>query len=453
MGAFLLGFVGQFGKQTMGQARMTSMESRYLRGVRWLDPSRDQESRVNILLQEGQIKGLDPDRSQLPSGLSPTPGEHLILAPGLVDLYSTSGEPGYEDRESLAQLTQAALAGGFTQVVLLPQGQPVLDNPASLSLRRQKLLSLPSPTLPHCHFWGSLTLQAQGEQLTELAELTQAGVVGFSDGRPLMNLTLVRRALEYLAPYHKPLALVPVNLALRGNGIVREGVTALALGLPGEPVMAETTAILAIIEMMTELPTPVHLMRVSTQRGVALIAQAQARGLPITASVAWMHLLLDSPSLYHYDPNLHLDPPLGNPDDRWALVQGLKEGVISAIAVDHQAYTYEEKTLAFAESPPGAIGLELALPCLWQGLVETGLLTALELWRALSLNPLRCLGLAPAFSHWILFDPQQSWPVSHQTLQTSARNTPWWQKTVTGRVQQILSFATAVSPSSQSMMD
>jgi dihydroorotase len=358
-----------------------------------------------------------------------------------VDLYSTSGEPGHEDRETLAQLAAGALAGGFTQLVLLPQGQPVSDNPAVLSLRRQKLEALALPSLPNVHFWGSLTQGARGDQLAELADLAEAGVVGFSDGQPLMNLSLIRRALEYLAPYQKPLALVPVNLALRGNGVIREGPISLALGLPGEPAMAETTAISAIIEMMTDLSTPVHLMRVSTQRSVALIAQAQARGLPLTASVGWMHLLLDSQSLDHYDPNLHLDPPLGNPEDRLALVQGLRDGTLAAIAVDHQAYTYEEKTLAFAESPPGAIGLELALPCLWQGLVETGQLSALELWQALSLNPLRCLGLAPDVSHWLLFDPQQAWPVHSQTLKTPARNTPWWGQTLRGRVQQILWLA------------
>ncbi|BFM38785.1 dihydroorotase [Synechocystis sp. LKSZ1] len=422
------------------------MESQYLRGVRWLEPQQDQDCQIDLWLQDGQIQALNPDPALIPAHLAPLNGEHLILAPGLVDLYSTSGEPGHEDRETLSQLAAAAITGGFTQLVLLPQGQPVSDNPAVLSLRRQKLLALAPQSLPHVHFWGSLTQDARGEQLAELADLVEAGVVGFSDGQALMNSSLIRRALEYLAPYKKTLALVPVNLALRGNGVAREGAISLALGLPGEPAMAETTAISALIEIMADLPTPVHLMRVSTQRGVALIAQAQARGLPLTASVAWMHILLDSQALYRYDPNLHLDPPLGNPEDRLALIQGLKDGTIAAIAVDHQAYTYEEKTLAFAESPAGAIGLEFALPCLWQGLVETGHLTALELWRALSLNPLRCLGLNPVFSDWLLFNPQQSWPVNSQTLKTQARNTPWWGQTITGRVEQVLSWATTANP-------
>ncbi|MFM7578272.1 MAG: dihydroorotase, partial [Microcystaceae cyanobacterium] len=149
----------------------------------------------------------------------------------------------------------------------------------------------------------------------------------------------------YLQPWGKPLGLVPIQPRLRGNGVMREGGAAIRFGLPGEPVMTETSAIAAIVEIMEAFSTPVHLLRVSTARGVELIAQAKARNLPLTASVTWMHLLFQSEALGSYDPNLRLDPPLGNLSDQQALIQGLRAGIIDAIAVDHRAYTYEEKTL------------------------------------------------------------------------------------------------------------
>jgi dihydroorotase len=158
-----------------------------------------------------------------------------------------------------------------------------------------------------------------------------------------------------------------------------------------------------------------------------------------------MHLLLDTEAIegrdgIPFDPNLRLEPPLGTKSDRLALVRGVKEGVLEAIAIDHTPFTYEEKTVAFADAPPGAIGLELALPLLWQGLVESGELSGLELWRALSSGPAGCLGLslgaiAPNLpAEVILFDPQQTWTVSKQTIKSLSANTPWWGREIKGRV-------------------
>ncbi|MGL5032244.1 MAG: dihydroorotase, partial [Microcystaceae cyanobacterium] len=400
---------------------MVLSESQILHQVRYLDPLTAKDTRVNLWIQDGQIQG--PETSDVPPDTQRLDAQNLIVAPGLFDLYSYSGEPGHEDRETLSSLMGAAWAGGFTEMALLPNTQPVVDNPAILQLLKTKLAALDSKTLPKVHFWGSLTLDCQGEQLSELIELIEAGIVGFTDNKPLNNLGLVRRALEYLQPVNKPLALVPINTRLRGNGVIREGEAAIRWGLPGEAVMTETTAIAAIVEVVEELQTPVHLMRISTARGVELIAQAKARNLPITASVTWMHLLFNTESVGSYNPNLHLDPPLGNEPDRLALIEGIKTGIIDGIAVDHRAYSYEEKTLAFAESPPGAIGLELALPCLWQALVRTGNLTALELWQALSVNALRCLGLPFQPKNYLLFDPQFNWSVEAANLQTQGENT------------------------------
>jgi len=212
------------------------------------------------------------------------------------------------------------------------------------------------------------------------------------------------------------------------------------VGLPGAPAIAETAALAALLECVEQIGTPIHIMRVSTVRSVALIAQAKARYLPITASTTWMHLLLNTQSLQSYDPNLRLEPPLGTPADQAALIQAVNDGIIEAIAIDHSPYTYEEKTVPFAEAPPGAIGLELALPLLWQQLVMSGALSALTLWRALSINPSRCLQQScstvavDAIAELTLFDPQQPWLISGKTLKSLARNTPWLGQQIMGRV-------------------
>jgi dihydroorotase len=181
-------------------------------------------------------------------------------------------------------------------------------------------------------------------------------------------------------------------------------------------------------------------MRVSTARSVELIRSAKAQGVPITCSTTWMHLLLNVVDIRSYDPNLRLDPPLGNPADQAALIQGIEDGTIDAIAIDHSPYTYEEKTVAFAEAPAGAIGLELALPLLWQTFAASNRWSALTLWRSLSTNPLRCLsqnGKAIAAGHpaeLTLFDPQKSWQVNTQTLRSRSINTPWAGKDLLGHV-------------------
>lgn len=392
---------------------------------------------ADILIGEGVIQAIKAEITDIPPETITIAGKGLILGPGLVDLYSYSGEPGYETRETLSSLAAAARNGGFTRLSILPHLQPVVDNAAVLQALRQKVNCFPQP--PQFQFWGCLTVGHQGQQMTEMAEMASQ-VVGFSDGNAISDLNLVKRLLEYGQYLGKTIALVPVNLGIQGNGVMREGVASTRLGLPGNPEVAETTAIAAILELVATLNTPVHLMRISTARGVELISQGKSRGLPITASTTWMHLLYDTEAINSYTPNLRLEPPLGNPTDVKALRTGVQTGVIEAIAVDHTPYNYEEKTVAFAEAPPGVIGLELALPCLWQELVVQQQWSPLQLWQALSTNPCLCLGDTPMNcqvgekAEVTLFDPQATWVVKGENWKSLAKNTPLWGKTITGKI-------------------
>ncbi|MDZ7995349.1 MAG: dihydroorotase [Nostoc sp. EfeVER01] len=428
-----------------------------LQKVRVIDPVSEIDELFDVLIADGYIREVASHISDISSDTQIRDCQGLVLGPGLVDLYSHSGEPGFEERETLSSFLQAAAAGGFTRVSILPDTSPVIDNPALVAQLQQKraegqksrgaeksLSPLhPSSPAPLLHIWGAITVDVAGKQMTELADLASAGVVGFTDGKPLENLALVRRVLEYLQPLGKPVAFWPSDRQLAANGVMREGTNALRFGLPPIPASAETTAIAAMLELVATIGTPVHIMRVSTARSVELIASAKAAGLPITASTTWMHLLLDTKAVKSYHTSLHLDPPLGNPSDMAALRAGVRTGVIDAIAIDHTPYSYEEKVQAFAEAPPGAIGLELALPLLWQYLVETEEFTALELWRALSTNPAECLGqkvsaiLPHQPAELTLFDPQQTWKVERKSLYTLSQNTPWLGQQLKGHVVQI----------------
>ncbi len=402
-----------------------------LQQVRLLDAAENVDRVVDVLIEDGVIQAIEPQIHEIPPDAQIYASQGLVLGSGLVDLYSHSGEPGFEDRETLESLSQAAIAGGFTRLNILPDTHPAIDNPAAVTWFHQN---------SKFSCWGALTLQVKGQQMTELSELAQSGVVGFADGQPIANLVLVRRLLEYLQPMQKPVALWACDRSLVGNGVMRESVESVRFGLSGDPAMSETTALSALLECVAEIGTPVHLMRISTARSVALIRAAKARGLPITASVTWMHLLLNTKSIKSYDPNLRLEPPLGNQVDQLALKQAVQDGVIDAIAIDHTPYTYEEKTVAFSEAPPGAIGLELALPLLWQSLVVSQEWSALELWRSLSHNPAACLGqeidaIAPGQpAELTLFDPQLPWTANGQSLKSRSHNTPWLDQSLVGRV-------------------
>ena len=412
-----------------------------LQQVRIIDPTQQVDQIADVLIIEGKIEAIAYNITDYPTETSVINQSGLVLGTGLVDLYSHSGEPGNESRETLLNLAQAAAAGGFTQSGILPDTIPLIDNLEILTAVRQKsnyLNSSGQNSLPQLHFWGA-SYDAANQQMTELGEL-QLGRIGFASRHNLGSLNILRQILEYVQPWQKTIAIALEQNELVGDGVVRDGDVAIRYGMSGNPSFSEAAILAAVLEIVAEIPTPVHIMRVSTQRGVELIADAKTRGVPVTASTTWMHLLCHSEAIGSYDPNFRLEPPLGNKADQLALINGVKQGIIDAIAIDHQAYTYEEKTVAFALAPPGVIGLELALPLLWQRFVATGEWSAIELWQALSSRPRQCLQQTPVAiapkkaADLVLFDPQQVWTANQANLKSPATNTPWYNQEITGKV-------------------
>ncbi|GAB4543817.1 MAG: dihydroorotase [Pleurocapsa sp.] len=413
-----------------------------LRQVRIIDPSQGIDRLADVLISEGKIAAIDTEIVDYPPETEIFEPANLVLGTGLADLYSHSGEPGNEARETLATLAASAAAGGFTQVAILPDTEPAMDNIDVLTAIQQKSQRLRRDYLCQLHFWGAIVPSDRTKQMNELGEL-KTGAIGFSDRFDFGNLNLFKQVLEYLKPWQKPVAISLADNELTNNGVIREGEASLRYGVPGNPSFSEAAIIAAVLEIVAVIGTPVHIMRVSTQRGVELIADAKQRGIPVTASTTWMHLLFNSEVGGSYDPNLRLEPPLGNQNDLNALIDGVKQGIIDAIAIDNHAYTYEEKTVPFGVAPPGAIGLELALPILWQRFVTSGIWSPLELWQALSSRPRQCLQQQPPSispqqpAELVLFDPQASWTVNQQNITATAANTPWWNQEITGRVIKI----------------
>ncbi|XFA73794.1 dihydroorotase [Thermosynechococcaceae cyanobacterium Okahandja] len=409
------------------------MTGQLLQQVRLVDPLNRRDYRADVLLEANQLVAIAP--TDIPPDCERIPAENWVLAPPLVDLYSHSGEPGYEARETLASLLAAAAAGGVQHLTLLPTTDPVIDQPAVWhSLQRH----LPTDHWVQVRVWAALSQGCGGKALANLGELaTTPGVVGFCDDIGLTNWPLLQRALTYLQPFQTRVALWPFDGALAANGVARQSPEALRLGLPEQVICCETIPLLAILELAESVSTPIHLMRLSTARSVDLLRRYKPAN--VTASVSWLHLLFDTSNLASYDPNLRLAPPLGTPADRHALIEGLKTGVIEAIAIDHTPLLYEEKMISFAEALPGAIGLELALAALWQALVIPGHLCAVELWHALSTAPARILGLEPPplqppSGNVVLFDPTATWTVTAECLRSRSQNTPYWQQPLRGQL-------------------
>ncbi|MBD2175535.1 dihydroorotase [Pseudanabaena sp. FACHB-1998] len=382
----------------------------------------------DVLIDRDRQIHLHVDVNQIPEDINIDERSGLILGTGAIDLYSTSGEPGHESRETITELVQAAKNGGFSTVGILPNTQPAIDDIAALEFWRNVQQKYGDRLQP----WGAITKGLEGKQFTDMAELAES-VIGFTDSKPVANLLLVRRAMEYIKPLGKLIALFPQNPDLAGSGVIREGRWSLQYGMTGYPAAAETSALAALIELVRLTKAPTHFMRISTVQSVELIAQAKNDGLPITASTTWLHLCHCDRDLESYDPNLRLMPPLGSEGDRLALIAGIKSGAIDAIAIDHTPCAYEEKVVPFEVAPVGAIGLEFAIPVLWQSLVTTGLLTASELWKALSINPAKILGVAqPQLA--TLFDANLEWLVDAKAIASQSKNSSYIGRSLIGKV-------------------
>ncbi|MES2973738.1 MAG: dihydroorotase [Pseudomonadota bacterium] len=414
-----------------------------IKNGRVIDPASNLDSVCDVALAAGRIIAIGRIAADFtPNKVIDATG--CIVAPGLVDLAARLREPGHEHEGMLESEMAAAVAGGVTSLVCPPDTDPVLDEPGlveMLKFRAEKLHQARVFPL------GALTRKLEGEILTEMVELTEAGCVGFSQAEvPLVNTQVMQRALQYATTFGYTVWLRPQEIYL-GTGVAASGPLATRLGLSGVPVMAETIALHTIFELMRATGARVHLCRISSAAGVALVRQAKDEGLNVTCDVSINSLHLTDADIGYFDSRARLSPPLRQQRDRDALREGLADGTIDALVSDHTPVDEDAKTLPFAEAEPGATGLELllSLALKWGQESGTGLTRALAV---LTSEPARVLGAAlgtlqasagqlveGGVADLCVFDPQGEWAVEPGALRSQGKHTPFSGYELPGRVR------------------
>ena len=404
-----------------------------IKNGRVINPASGFDALADVAIAAGRIVSI----GDVPADFAPNKtidASGCVVAPGLVDLSVRLREPGHEHEGMLESELAAAVAGGVTSLVCPPDTDPVLDEPGlveMLKFRAEKLHQ--SRVFP----LGALTRGLRGTALTPMVQLTEAGCVGFSQAEvPLEDTQVLQRALQYAASFGFTVWLRPQDMHL-GKGVAASGALATRLGLPGVPVAAETIALHTIFELMRATGARVHLCRISSAAGLALVARAKADGLNVSCDVSINSLHLTDTDIGYFDSRMRLDPPLRQQRDRDALRQGLLDGTVDALVSDHSPVDEDAKTLPFAEAEPGATGLELllGLACKWGDDSGAGLLRALAV---LTSEPARVLGsslgtlqasagqlIKGGVADVCVFNPNQSWTVEPSALRSQGKHTPF----------------------------
>ncbi|KQW59751.1 dihydroorotase [Variovorax sp. Root411] len=412
---------------------------------RVIDPASGTDKKADIAIADGKIAGIG---SSIPAGFKADrtiDATGCIVAPGLVDLAARLREPGYEHEGMLESEMAAAIAGGVTSLVCPPDTDPVLDEPGLVEMLKFRAEKLQRARLFPL---GALTRGLAGGVLTEMAELTEAGCIGFSQADvPLADTQVLQRALSYASTFGYTVWLRPQDRDL-GKGVAASGPLATRLGLAGVPVSAETIAIFTIVELMKATGARVHLCRISSARGVALVREAKAQGLPLTCDVSINSLHLADTDIGYFDSRARLNPPLRQQGDREALSAGLADGTIDALVSDHTPVEADAKTLPFAEAEPGATGLELLLPLAlqWGERSGAGVARAVEV---ITSAPARLLTAADAgtgigclveggVADVCVFDPALEWQVQPDALKSQGKHTPFASYPMQGRARHTL---------------
>ncbi len=404
--------------------------------IRYLDESSESLCEGELLVREGLIADFGPSLG-VPDGCEIIEAAGAILCPGLVDMRASLGEPGFEYRETIASAALAAAAGGITTIAVLPDSEPPIDDPAmvrSIFARGAETGSL--TLLPY----GAATRGCRGAELAEYGLLKGAGAIAFTDGqRAIGSARLMRRALSYASGFGMRIVQHPEDVELAAGGAATEGARASWMGLPGIPACAEAICVARDIALAALTGGAVHFAHVSTAEALALIAQAKDRGLAVTCDTAPPYFDLNETAIGDYRTYAKLSPPLRAEADRLAVVEGLRDGTIDAIASDHQPRDADDKRLPFAEAAPGGAGLATLLG-VTLAQVQSGALSLGQALGLLTARPAAWLGvesgriLRGRSADLCLFHPDRSWRVMAGQLPGKAQNTPFDGRALEGLV-------------------
>lgn len=416
---------------------------------RVLNPATSFDAVATIAIAHRQVVAISTE-GQVPAGFEAAKrinAQNQLVLPGLLDLAVRLREPGFEHEGMLESELQAALEGGVTSVVCLPDTDPVLDEPGLV-----KMLKFRAANLKRARVFplGALTRNLKGENLTEMAQLTEAGCVGFSHADvAIFNTQVLQRAFQYAANYGYTVWIRP-NDAYLGNGVAASGAIATRLGLSGVPAMAETIAINTVIALMKSTGARVHLCRLSSADSVDLVRGAKAAGLPLTADVSINSLFLTDQDIAYFDSRARLNPPLRQQRDRDALQQGLKDGSIDALVSDHYPLERDAKAVPFASATPGATGLELLLSLAYKW-GRNQQLSLLDTFACVTSRAAQVLGGAAQQesvqlgqislgqeADICIVDLAQDWVVDENSLSSQGKSTPFSSLELPARVMHTL---------------
>ena len=413
----------------------------HIKNGRLIDPANGIDAQKDLFIAAGRIVGV----GEAPAGFSASKtidASGLVVAPGLVDLSARLREPGYEYKATLESEMQAAMQGGVTSLVCPPDTDPVLDEPGLVEMLKHRAKTL---NKAHVYPLGALTVGLKGEALTEMAELTEAGCIGFSQAEePILDTNVLMRAMQYARTFGYTVWLRPQDPHLGRMGIAHSGPVASRLGLSGVPVMAETIALHTIFELVRSTGVRVHLCRISSAAGLDLVRAAKKEGLPVTCDVGAHHIHLTDNDIGFFDSNARVTPPFRSQRDRDAIRQGLLDGTIDVICSDHTPVDDDEKLLPFGEASPGATGLELLLSLALKWADEHAGKYGDALSKAVAKvtsDAARVIGLPSgqlatgSVADICIFDPAVRWTVESKSLASQGKHTPFLGYELAGQVK------------------
>ena len=395
-----------------------------------IDPADGQNSGKDLLIENGRVSAWLGPTDEKPGDAEVFDASGLIVAPGFIDMHVHLREPGQEHKETIATGCSAAVAGGWTSVCPMPNTNPVNDNAA---ITRYMIEQAERAALANVFPIGAITKSSDGSELAEMGEMQAAGAVAVSDdGRPVPNAGVMRRAMQYARDFDLPVIDHCEDKSLSSGGVMHEGRVSLLLGLKGMPALAEEMDAVRDILLAKETGARLHIAHVSTKEAIEAVRRAKNEGIKVTCEVTPHHFTLTDKSVEGYDTNTKMAPPLRSDEHLEAIINGIKEGTIDAIATDHAPHHSDEKALEYDRAPFGITGLETAIGLAFNELVHEGVIDLVRLVEMCSTNPAKIFRLSRrgtlipgSIADITLIDPEFSWTYSNADSRSKSRNTPF----------------------------